>query len=50
MLQALRDGSLHGNLVIPFLRHSAFQAAYATLYWDNSLTRLWREERCRSRF
>jgi len=24
--------------------------AYATLYWNNSLTRLWQEARCRSRF
>ncbi len=32
MLQELRDGGLHGNLVIRFLRYPAFQAAYATLY------------------
>jgi hypothetical protein len=25
-------------------------AAYATLYWNASLTWLWREEPCRSRF
>ncbi len=24
--------------------------ADATLYWNNSVTRLWREQRCRSRF
>ena len=50
MLEKLRTGGLHGKVVIRFYRYSASQAGYATLYWNNSLTRLWQEERCRSRF